>query len=255
MRFAFVRDGPPQSCRYLRIPGTRGRDLALSLDSASGVFGMNYGYKGMMAGLAGALVLAGFFMLNGETGLVPGLDFIAMLGDVTGTGRIGGWMFHLAIAAVWGSLFAWLDPDLPGDSLRQRGIIFAVVPWLLMMLLLMPLAGHGFFGMDDGVLLPFGALLMHVVFGAVMGGTYGWLILQAVPLRYRRFDERHARNVAPARTQAESDPIIAGPPTVPSEPEPALAASDAGNVTPIKRAKPARQSVDKISPTIAQGGR
>ena len=147
---------------------------------------MRYTYKGMAAGLFAAFVLAVLLMINAESGFMPELDFVALAGALTGTGVAGGWIIHFVFAASLGALFAWLDPDLPGDSLRQRGMILAGFVWALLMLLVMPLGGLGFFGLDYGVSLPLAALVLHLVFGAVMGGTYGWLLLQSVPLRYRQ---------------------------------------------------------------------
>jgi hypothetical protein len=185
---------------------------------------MNYIHKGMAAGFAGAFVLAGFLLLNREAGFMPELDWIAALGMLTSTGDAGGWLLHFVIGALWGALFAWLDPDLPGDGLRQRGIVFSLGGWLLMMFVLMPLAGPGFFGLDYSVLLPLAALALHVIFGAVMGGTYGWLILQAAPLRYRQPRESFVRRAPPARAIAERPapapnsttdlPTIESPPVV-----------------------------------------
>jgi hypothetical protein len=140
----------------------------------------------MAAGFAGAFVLAGLILLGRETGFMPGVDLVSLLGDLTGTGAIGGWLLHFVIGALWGALFAWLDPDLPGDGLRQRGVVFALIAWIVTMLFVLPLAGYGFFGLDYGVLLPMVTLALHIIFGAVMGGIYSWLILQAVPLRYRQ---------------------------------------------------------------------
>ena len=147
---------------------------------------MSYIYKGMAAGLAGASVLAALLLINAETGFIPELDFVALVGHLTGTGMTGGWIVHFIFSAAVGGLFAWLDPDLPGDSLRQRGIILAGATWLLMMFFVMPLGGSGFFGLNVGVLLPLATLLLHIIFGGVMGGIYGWLLLQSTPLRYRQ---------------------------------------------------------------------
>jgi hypothetical protein len=34
--------------------------------------------------------------------------------------------------------------------------------------------------------VPLATLALHIIFGAVMGKTYGWLLLQTTPLRYRQ---------------------------------------------------------------------
>jgi hypothetical protein len=147
---------------------------------------VHYIYKGMMAGLAAASVLAALLLINAETGFLPEIDFVALMGQFTGTGMAGGWIFHFMFGGAMGAAFAWLDPDLPGDSLRQRGILLASAAWLMMMFFLMPLSGAGFFGFNVGVVVPLATLALHIIFGAVMGKTYGWLLLQTTPLRYRQ---------------------------------------------------------------------
>jgi hypothetical protein len=153
---------------------------------------VRYTYKGMAAGLFAASVVAVFLMLNAQTGFIPQLDFLALIGSLTGIGATAAWALHFAFAAVIGGLFAWLDPDLPGDSLRQRGMIFASLFWALLALLVLPLGGLGFLGLSYGITLPLALLGLHLIFGAVLGGTYSWLLLQSAPLRYR-----HARAHAP----------------------------------------------------------
>jgi hypothetical protein len=147
--------------------------------------------KGMAAGFAGAAVVATIILLTAELGILPEMDFIARISAATGIGFPGIWAVHFAVGALLGALFAWLDPDLPGDSLRQRGIVLASVAWAIMMFFIMPLTGAGVFGLYVSVLVPLGTLALHIIFGAVMGGIYGWLILQAVPLRYRHTSGRH----------------------------------------------------------------
>lgn len=153
---------------------------------------MHYRYKGMAAGLFAASVVAALLMLNAQSGFLPQLDFVGVVGSLLGIGATGAWALYFILAAIVGGLFAWLDPDLPGDSLRQRGMIFASFFWAVLAILIMPLGGLGFLGLNHGVTLPLAALALHLIFGAVLGGSYGWLLLQSAPLRFR-----HAR--APAR--------------------------------------------------------
>jgi hypothetical protein len=170
---------------------------------------VTYIYKGVAAGLMGALVLSAYLLLNVETGWMPALDFISLMGGLTGTGIAGGWIIHFIVGGLLGAMFAWLDPDLPGDSLRQRGMVLASVAWLLMMFFLMPYAGYGVFGLKEGVLLPIGALVLHLIFGIIMGGTYSWLVLQGMPLRYRHTRERTPPR--PARTEEVAHPTELNP--------------------------------------------
>lgn len=179
---------------------------------------LSYVYRGAGAGLAAAAVLAAILQLNIEFGVMPELDFSAWLGSLTGTGPAFGWVLHFLIGAAWGALFAWLDPDLPGDSLRQRGIVFAGVAWFVMLVTIVPLAGYGPFGLGYGILLPLAALALHIIFGDVMGRAYGWLILQGMPIRYR--DLRPAKPAAQAAAPELETVPHESVPSVPSIEEP-----------------------------------
>ncbi len=60
-----------------------------------------------------------------------------------------------------------LVPYLPGGSYMLKGMTFGVAAWLLMMV--MPMANVGLFGM----MAPVMTLMLHLIFGAVLGAAYG----------------------------------------------------------------------------------
>lgn len=130
--------------------------------------------KGMVAGFVATVVLSGLMVIKSMIGLMPELDVIAMLTRMMGASSPAtGWIAHFATGTVvWGGLFARLDPNLPGDSHWLKGIAFGVGAWLLMMIAVMPMAGAGFFGMSLGMMAPVMTLVLHIVFGAVLGGVY-----------------------------------------------------------------------------------
>lgn len=45
----------------------------------------------------------------------------------------------------------------------------------MIMIMLMPMAGAGLFGIALGVMAPMMTLVLHLIFGAVLGWTYGRL--------------------------------------------------------------------------------
>lgn len=138
---------------------------------------MNNLWKGMVAGFVGTVVLSALMMAKSMMGLMPQLDVIKMLAGMMGTGPAGGWVAHFALGTVvWGGLFAWLNPNIPGESQWLKGTVFGIGAWLLMMILPMPMAGAGLFGMKLGVMAPVMTLVLHVIYGAVLGATYGALI-------------------------------------------------------------------------------
>ena len=85
-----------------------------------------------------------------------------------------GWVPHFLIGTVvWGSLFPIFDAKVPAGSHWLNGILFGFGAWILMMVLFMPMAGAGLFGMALGIMVPIATLVLHLIYGAVLGGTYG----------------------------------------------------------------------------------
>ena len=135
--------------------------------------------KGLTAGLAATVALLILMILKAQVGLMPGLDIPKMLAGLAGApGQpLVGWAVHLVIGIVlYGIAIATLDDRLPGDGSLMHGLVLAVVGWLIMMLVLLPLAGAGLFGMNMGIMAAVMTLILHLIFGAVLGWTYGRLM-------------------------------------------------------------------------------
>lgn len=134
---------------------------------------------GMLAGLIATAVLSILLVLKAAFGLLPEVSFIALLAEVSarvlGTPRdlIVAWTEHLLIGTVlWGGLFAFTN-NLWRRGQIARGIQFALIAWLLMMVFLMPLGGMGLFGLALGITPMLASLLLHIVYGAVLGYYFG----------------------------------------------------------------------------------
>jgi len=76
---------------------------------------------------------------------------------------------------LWGTLFGIMLPVLPGRRYWVKGIAFGVIAGMLTMLMVMPLAGAGYFGMDLTLLDPVISLVYHLVYGVTLGGVYALL--------------------------------------------------------------------------------
>lgn len=136
--------------------------------------------NGMLAGAAATAVLSILMIMKSAMGLMPQLDLIAMLAKMMGQPGIPvvGWIGHALIGIVgYGLVIALLDRDGEGSegSMVGRGVMIACVGWLIMMVVLMPMAGAGLFGMNLGIMAPIMTLILHLVFGAVLGSVYGAL--------------------------------------------------------------------------------
>jgi len=132
--------------------------------------------KGMLAGLVATIVLSLLMVLKEMMGLLPQLDLPKMLAGMMGSPDtpIIGWIMHFAIGIVgYGVAIAALGSKLPGTSRVGHGIMLGVIGWLIMMVVLMPMAGAGLFGMNMGAMAPMMTLMLHLIFGAVLGWVYG----------------------------------------------------------------------------------
>lgn len=128
---------------------------------------------GLMAGFIATVVLSVLMIAKTMMGVMPGLDVISMLSAMMGTPPAMGWIAHFMIGTIaWGGGFALLYGFIPGGSAVIKGIVFGVIAWLGMMILVMPMAGAGLFGMTFGMMAPVMTLVLHVIFGAVLGAVY-----------------------------------------------------------------------------------
>lgn len=76
------------------------------------------------------------------------------------------------VMAMWGALFglstyyAFVTADYAG------GLAFALVPWLALNLMMLPLAGAGFFGLKRWKMIPVLSLAMHLAWGLVAATVF-----------------------------------------------------------------------------------
>lgn len=134
--------------------------------------------KGLVAGLVATLVLSALMVLKAKMGIMPELDLPKMLAGMMGKPDkpIIGWAIHFMIGVIlYGVAIAMFGDKRPGNSPLGHGVLIGVVGWLIMMLMLMPMAGAGMFAMKMGVMAPMMTLVLHLIFGAVLGWTYGRL--------------------------------------------------------------------------------
>lgn len=137
---------------------------------------MNNTSKGIVAGFAATVVLSMIMVAKGMMGLMPELNVIAMLSSMMNTTPVVGWVIHLMIGMIaWGIGFAFFLNVLPGDSDLSKGISFGVAAWVLMMVVVMPMADAGLFGLNLGMMAPAMTLMLHVIYGAVLGLVFGRL--------------------------------------------------------------------------------
>lgn len=144
--------------------------------------------------VAGTVMLLAFGVAYGVA-LIAAVLLAGGSGSATGT-QVAAWFFNLAhnvvtdmaLGSVYvsagvhlalGTLFAllygrYVEPRLAGSH-WSRGLSYALLPWMLSVVVFLPLAGAGWFGLALGAgPLPFlGNLLLHAVYGITLGLLYG----------------------------------------------------------------------------------
>ena len=134
---------------------------------------MNNNVRGIIAALVATIVLTVLMLLKGMMGMMPELNVAAMLGDQMGGSIAMGWVAHFVIGVIiYGLVFANLRGVLPGGSNLVKGIVLAIIGWLIMMIVLMPMMGAGMFAMSMGMMAAVATLVLHIIFGLVLGLTY-----------------------------------------------------------------------------------
>jgi len=132
--------------------------------------------RGIVAGFIATTVISFFMVLKEVSRVLYGLDLVGLLSGLFNAPEWAGWLMHYFIGAgVFGVLFAALAPRIPGATCVIRGIIFAFGAWLIMQLVVLPLAGANFFGIRYSFWAPAVTLALHLLYGFVLGGTFAWL--------------------------------------------------------------------------------
>lgn len=95
--------------------------------------------------------------------------------DVAGPNLYAATAVFFVGGLVWAVLYGLaVEPRLSGPAWR-RGVTFALIPYVVSLLVVLPLVGGGILGLGLGAgPLPIvGNLILHVVWGACLGAIYG----------------------------------------------------------------------------------
>ena len=133
---------------------------------------------GLIAGFIATVVLSILMIAKSSMGLMPQLnpieDIVHVANVLTGVTLPLplGWIGHFLLGTVvWGIIYAALQASLPGAPI-VKGLVFGALAWLAMMIFFMPLAGNGLFALSLGPQAIVATLVLHLVYGAVLGVAY-----------------------------------------------------------------------------------
>lgn len=136
--------------------------------------------KSIYAGFIATFALSVLMVIKAKMGMLPNMNAIKMLASMAHhfigvpVLPVVGWVLHFLIGSVvWGILFALFYDRIPAQAAPVKGILFGTLAWILMMVMVMPVAGVGIFGLHLGIGAPIATLVLHWVYGAVLGLVYG----------------------------------------------------------------------------------
>ena len=124
-------------------------------------------------------VAAAMMMMNNALHSIPELHVARTLAGILGypgTPLVGWMAFFILGMLVCGLLFAAVAPRIPVRSYLAKGLLFGVGSWLFMMLVMMPLAGAGFFGAVRGHVLALAAFVLNLSYWVALSLVYRYLI-------------------------------------------------------------------------------
>ena len=134
--------------------------------------------RAAVAGLVGTAAMTALLLVEPSIGLpkiAMGQVLSTSLGLTTAHLTIGpglGWGLHFVIGMVLGVVYAAaFDRRLPGPSV-VRGMLYGAGVFVVAQVAFMPLVGGGLFSRGDMELLA-GSLLGHLLYGGVIGWSYG----------------------------------------------------------------------------------
>jgi uncharacterized membrane protein YagU involved in acid resistance len=134
--------------------------------------------RAAVAGLLGTAAMTALLLVEPSIGLpkiAMGQVLSTSLGLTTAHLSIGpalGWVLHfcigMALAVIYAAAF---DRRLPGSAV-VRGMLYGAMVFVVAQVVFMPLVGGGVFSRGDSELLA-GSLLGHLLYGGIVGWTYG----------------------------------------------------------------------------------
>ena len=128
--------------------------------------------KAILGGFIGTIVFSMMGKFVAPIMIGQPMDVAALMAPVLGGSHMAGMIAHFVTGSIVYpigyllTIFHWV----PGPT-AIRGIIFGICAYLFTMIVVMPALGHGFF--FGAVPKAMVALVVHIVFGAILGWVTG----------------------------------------------------------------------------------
>jgi hypothetical protein len=134
---------------------------------------MPHSWKGIIAGFIATIVISIIFVALSAAGIEE-FNIVSMIDVLGSIQRTAAWVDHFIVGTfLWGPIFAGFETTLSETRPRwQKGLLFGLISWVLMMLIFMPVIGYGPFGYHKGFLEPVGMLVLNLIYGLVLGVVF-----------------------------------------------------------------------------------
>ncbi len=139
---------------------------------------VNFG-RAALAGIIGTVMMTVVGLYAAPLMGIPAMNPADMLADQMGGSAAMGWIGHFMIGVIFAEVYAVVAGSLPGPVV-VRGALFALAPWLLAQVVVMPMMGMGLFSGD--MTMAMGSLIGHIIYGGVVGAVYGQPSTGAAPV-------------------------------------------------------------------------
>ena len=129
--------------------------------------------KVIKAGLVATAIMSIVALMAPAMGM-PKMDFGEMLGannPMMAMPYAMGWVMHFVVGVILAIVYASFFVQRLKGSFAVRGIIFAMIPFVIAQSVMMPMMGMGFFS-GGNMMMIMGSLIGHIVFGAILGVIY-----------------------------------------------------------------------------------
>jgi hypothetical protein len=129
--------------------------------------------KVVKAGLVATAIMSIVALMAPAMGM-PKMDFGEMLGannPMMAMPYAMGWVMHFVVGVILALVYASFFVQRLKGSFAVRGIIFAMIPFVIAQSVMMPMMGMGFFS-GGNMMMIMGSLIGHIVFGAILGVIY-----------------------------------------------------------------------------------
>ena len=98
--------------------------------------------RAALAGIIGTVMMTVVGLYAAPLMGIPAMNPADMLADQMGGNAVLGWMGHFMIGVIFAEVYAVVAGFLPGPVV-VRGALFALAPWLLALVVVMPMSGTG----------------------------------------------------------------------------------------------------------------